>query len=395
MRLNNRPELEEGWTYHHRVAVPGLVADAIAADAARAEAEVAYEKEARALLERLAPKPDPVKNIEWGFDSPAGSGPHTKVFDRSEAERFEAVMPPGDSDQKKRKEEIVKLLRRRGEYRRLAALPDDWRERLNAFAARFPNVTEAIEYLRHAFALAEQGDRVPRLTPILLGGEPGVGKSHFARSFAEFLGSSFAVMSMETLQSGSALSGSQEFWGNTKPGLVFEQLCERDHANPVILLEELDKTAGDYGYGDPRNALYQLFEPATAREFRDLSVPAIALDASRVIWIATANDPSLIPAPLLSRMHRIEVKVPTLEQSRTIAVGIFARLREEFHLPNTFAEPSAEVMGCIASLSPRRIRQVLQAALGQALYDRRSRLQVEDIRLPPEAAGGSRRVGFV
>lgn len=395
MRWGNRPELDEGWTYHERVAIPGLVADAIAADAALAEAEAAREKEARALLERLASKPTPSKEIEWGIDSPAAGGSRMKVFDRADVERFEAAMPPGDSDQKKRKEEIVKLLRRRGEYRMLATLPEDWRERLNAFAELFPNVTEAIDYLRHAFALAEQGDRVPRFTPVLLGGDPGVGKSYFARSFAEFIGSRFAAISIETLQAGSALSGSQDFWTNTKPGLVFEQLCERDYANPVVLLEELDKADASYGYGDPRNALYQLFEPETARVFRDLSVPAIALDASRVIWLATANDPSGIPAPLLSRMHRIEVKAPTLEQSRTLAAGIFAKLREQFDLRSTFADPSDAVIGRVAVLSPRRIRQVLASALGRALYDRRSALLIEDIDLPPETEGSRRRVGFL
>ncbi len=389
-----RAELDKGWKYHDEVAVPELVADALAAEAARVSAAEEAKAEA-AEAARVAAKKSKTEIVPWGIESPARTGARMRVFDRAEVERFAASLPPGDSDQSKRKNEIIKLMRRRGEFRKLATMPKDWRARLDEFAAQFPNVVEVTQYLRHAFALAEQADRVPRVVPMLLTGDPGVGKSYWARRFAEFLGSGFVILPVDSLQAGSSLSGSQEYWTNTKPGIVFEQLVERDFANPVVLLEELDKADVGYSYGDPRNALHQLFEPGTAREFRDLSVPAVALDASRVIWVATANEPARIPAPLLSRMRRFEVKAPTPEQGVALAVAIFVGLRLEHRLPEAFANLSAPVVARVCVLSPRRIRQVLEEAIGRALYAGRTELLAEDIQLPPEAAADTRRFGFV
>ncbi len=396
-REESNADKDPFWKTWKGLALPRAETEALEAEAKRRREAADATREMEKIWEAAARQEEhtAAKTVPWGSDSPASTGKRMQVFDRAEAEGFEAAMAPGDSDQKKRKEELVKLLRRRGEYRRLATIPEDWRERLDEFAARFPNVGEAIEFIRYAFALAEQNDRVPRLMPLLLAGDPGVGKTHFARSFPGFLRSGYTVVPIETMQAGSALAGSQEYWTNTKPGIVFAQLIERDWANPVVVLEELDKADVGYGYGDPRNALYQLFEPATAREFRDLSVPQVAIDASRIIWVATANEPSHIPAPLLSRMRHFEVEAPTREQSQTLARGIFADLRNALDIPNAFADPSQAVIDRVAELTPRRIRQVLEEALGRALYAGRSGLLVEDVRLPPEAAGGGRRVGFV
>ena len=121
--------------------------------------------------------------------------------------------------------------------------------------------------------------------------------------------------------------------------MVFELLAYQPLANPVMVLDELDKTDQQRQY-DPLAALYTLLEPRSARDFIDLSIRDFSIDASHVNWIATANSIEGIPAPLLSRMTVLHVLALTPEQVAHIARQIYGRMRAESPWGHPLATPS-------------------------------------------------------
>lgn len=216
---------------------------------------------------------------------------------------------------------------------------------------------------RTMFTLADRGDKVASFDPILLNGSPGCGKTMFANALATELGSGLVRLSMENAQSNSALSGSAEFWSNTKPGELFNLLVEKDYANPVVFLDEIDKAkARDH---DPMSSLLSLFEAGTARTFRDQSYPWITLDASRVIWICTSNNADVLADPILDRVRRFDIPDLTDRQARTVALQIYDELilgmpglRSGIRLPRTSVD-------ILMRVSPRRMRQPAHAQPGR------------------------------
>jgi ATP-dependent Lon protease len=225
--------------------------------------------------------------------------------------------------------------------------------------------------------------------PILLLGEPGVGKTHFAKELAWVLGTTYELVSLSSVTAGWILSGSSSQWTNAKPGKVAQALVNGEFANPLFVLDEIDKAGGDTRY-DPLGALYTLLEPATARRFRDEFID-IELDASRILWIATANEASAIPEPILSRMNVYAIERPDAEGARAIAANIYRDLLQRNHWKFE-PEPRADVISRLGELPPRHMRNVIVDAMGTAKLDGRDHVEVRDL-----ASGGQkirRRIGF-
>src|SRR3546814_6501090 len=131
---------------------------------------------------------------------------------------------------------------------------------------------------------------------------------------------------METTTAVWILSGSSQSWNSGGPGIVFNTLAGAPHANPLILLDEIDK-AMDSKY-PPTNALYRLLEHHSAARFRDEAFPDIQLDASAINWVLTANDIERIPLPLRSRMQCFDVPEPNVAQRQSIVAQLYRTLIE-------------------------------------------------------------------
>lgn len=253
-----------------------------------------------------------------------------------------------------------------------------------------PNFGQVLEDIRKQLALCMDSEDAIELPPMLLLGAPGIGKTHFARRIAQLLGTGYGFVPMSSLTAGWILGGASSQWKNAKPGKVFETFLNGEYANPVIVVDELDKTSADGQY-DPLGALYGLLEVDTATRFVD-EFAEIPIDASGAVWFATANDASRIPEPILNRMHVYEIEPPDAEGAARIALAIYREIRGAHDWGRQFPEaPAAAVVDKLAALSPREMRRAVLAAFGNAKIDGRAELSPEDVQ---DARGARRRIGF-
>jgi ATP-dependent Lon protease len=244
-----------------------------------------------------------------------------------------------------------------------------------------PNFHEALDDVRRQLALCQDSRDALEITPMLLLGPPGVGKTHFARQVAKLLGTGCGFVSMASLTAGWVLSGASSQWKGARPGKIFETLVDGAYANPVIVIDEIDKARGEHAY-DPLGSLYSLLEHDTAHEFTD-EFAEVAIDASQVIWVATANDERAIPEPILNRVNVIEVQAPDRDQARSIALRLYAQIRGAHDWGRRFDEVPAEpVLDRMGELAPREMRRAWLAAFGNARLDGRGTIETRDLPAP-------------
>jgi ATP-dependent Lon protease len=253
-----------------------------------------------------------------------------------------------------------------------------------------PNFGRVLEDIRKQLALCMDSEDAVELPPMLLLGAPGIGKTHFARRIAQLLGTGFGFVPMSSLTAGWILGGASSQWKNAKPGKVFETFLNGEYANPVMVVDELDKASAEGQY-DPLGALYGLLEIDTAMRFVD-EFAEVPIDASGAVWFATANDATRIPDPILNRMHVYEIEAPDADGSARIALAIYREIRGAHDWGKGFPQaPAAAVTEKLAALSPREMRRAVLAAFGNAKIAGRAELRPEDVQ---DARGQRRRIGF-
>jgi ATP-dependent Lon protease len=295
--------------------------------------------------------------------------------------RFRAIvaMYSKRDEHKERLQNVLNVLDATSCQRNLALAPRleaiDWLEE------EFPNLRAATNLIRKRCALAALGEHVMELPPILLVGPPGVGKTAFAIAFANLIASEFHVIDLGSVQTGSVLSGSEDYWSNTQPGRVFKALVYGSNANPVFVLEELEKVSERTGY-NVHAALLLLLERATAQRFCDQSVRDLPIDASKIMWIATANSVDNVDAALLSRFYVVEVPFPTRDQTRAIVHRIYKNVKTRNVWGKHFSKTlSADVVERLTDLEPRGITLAIEDAFGSAALAGRDFLVVGDLEL--------------
>ncbi len=254
-----------------------------------------------------------------------------------------------------------------------------------------PNFSAVLDDVRRQLALCTDSRDALEITPMLLLGPPGIGKTHFAREIAQLLGTGLGFISMSSLTAGWVLSGASSQWKGARPGKVFETLVDGAYANPVMVVDEIDKARAEHAY-DPLGALYSLLEHDTAGTFTD-EYADVAIDASQVIWVATANDERSIPEPILNRMNVFEVQAPDATAAAAIALRLYQQLRAGHDWGQRFgAAPSDGVLERLSGMAPREMRRAWMTAFGNARLAGRDSIEMADL-----PGGNARRqpIGFM
>lgn len=239
---------------------------------------------------------------------------------------------------------------------------------LNSMYARFPHFKDVLDHIKEQINLKGCGSsgKPVLFPPILLRGNPGTGKSYFTRELAKALNVPCESKDLSVTSEAFVLTGLDQSWRGAKPGLVFDTLVQGEYANPVLLLDEVDKARASGVNSSPIASLYSLLEKDSACVFKDEFLP-LELDTSKINWVLTANHGD-IPEPIESRLDVFDIRDPSKEESKIIAQSVWNDVCEK-ELPSTHPFSltlSEDILEIITSISPRIMRKVLTTAAGKA-----------------------------
>ncbi len=169
---------------------------------------------------------------------------------------------------------------------------------------------------------------------LLLHGAPGTGKTALAKAIASSLGIEFFSIPMNVVSTAMDLGGLEPYWRGAKQGKICQALMHAGAMNPLVLLDEIEKAGQSREHGSPMDALLQVLDPVQNRAFVDhyLGVP---IDASEIFFIATANDISTVPEPLLDRFCVIHVPEYSVQDKTRILPYLLREIAKEHDLLET------------------------------------------------------------
>lgn len=253
--------------------------------------------------------------------------------------------------------------------------------------SRFENLAAPISRLQMDLILAaamKPNDFY--ITPILLLGDPGVGKTYLATQLAEALGVAMDKISAGGAQGGFQLTGSHSAWKSARPGSLFTMLAEGQSASPVLVVDEVDKIVDSQYPVLP--VLLDLLEPETGKCFKD-EFFEMAFDASRTIVVLTANSLDGVPTPLLSRVEVFDVPRPDISQRQRIiecqAEQLRAKTGKRIHLDNDASQRLAERTDIDLRKTTHLVKEAFATAMG-------TRSTIARLTLPKSDA--RRSIGF-
>lgn len=262
---------------------------------------------------------------------------------------------------------------------------------LSSLRQRFPQFEEVTDFYENTIISLAKLNLPFEIPPVLLQGDPGLGKTFYASELAKLIELPFFEISLATATSSFALSGGSVQWAEGTTGFISETLAESAVANPVILIDEVDKAASGAKF-NPLNVFYGLLEPHSAKRFRDEALE-VELDASKVIWIATGNYIYDIPVPIQSRMRIFNIKQPDPDTMLPVIESIYT------HVINNKAygqlldrQLDNKVIHQLVNQSPRAVRLAIEEGAFKAIRNQRSAIISSDL---PMIKKETNRVGFI
>jgi hypothetical protein len=165
------------------------------------------------------------------------------------------------------------------------------------------------------------------LRPTVLAGLPGCGKTSFAMRLAELLGVPATLYGCGGIAD-SSFAGTARRWSNGEPALPVGAIISAHVANPLFILDEVEKAGTSTTNGNLFDSLLSMLEPKSSSRFFDVFIQS-EVDLSAVVWIATCNDATLLPRPLRDRCRILNFPAATVEHLPTLAQAILIRITTE------------------------------------------------------------------
>jgi ATP-dependent Lon protease len=170
-----------------------------------------------------------------------------------------------------------------------------------------------------------------RIEPLLLVGPPGVGKTWLIRRLGEALGVPTAVLELGGASDDRLLAGTARGWANAQPAWPLIELARLRVANPILVLDEIDKAGGSGRNGQPHLTLLSMLDRASSSAWPD-SCLLTECDLSHISWIACANRAEPLPGPLLSRFHIVQLSPPSTDHLDAALASIRHEVARDWQL---------------------------------------------------------------
>lgn len=288
-----------------------------------------------------------------------------QVFNLETIGRALTLMSEVQNDRKGGGDRILESAQANGGYR---TIPDAKKAGaiLEKAKSEFENLVEPISQLQLNLALS--GAMKPenfRVTPILLLGDPGIGKTYLAMALAHSLGGGMEKLSAGGALGGFQLNGSHTSYTGSRCGLIFQALAEGKTTSPVFVIDEVDKIGSDDRH-PILPVLLDLFEPLTAMAFKDEFFET-TFDASRIIYILTANSIDAVPEPLRSRVSIFKVPRPEPDQRLRIIQNEAKQLREATSTKIKLDKATTQELADRKDIDLRLTVRIVQEAFTKAL----------------------------
>ncbi len=268
-------------------------------------------------------------------------------------------------------------------------------ESLQDLRRDFPNFSEAIDQVECAVALSHLAEQKWfQMQPILLLGPAGVGKTAFAQRFANLLGVYFSRIDVGTMSTASVLTGLSLGWGSGHIGEMLKTITSSPTANPLIMLDEVDKMAGHY-MTPMEPVMLSLLEKESAATFRDEAL-LLHVNCKHILWVATANDISRLSEPMRSRFNIVNVKSPSKEQVPNILQSIYRKILQNNPWGHKFTQSlDDKVIERLSTYSPRQASNLMLLALGKAAVSGNTAINPNDIPKGDAVEPQKVRMGFL
>jgi ATP-dependent Lon protease len=244
-------------------------------------------------------------------------------------------------------------------YRFLNEVDESKIDALKSLGERYSNCSEFIEYVI-GFTLLSLRKEYSSLNfpPVLLIGPPGVGKTDISHQVAGILGVPSKSVDMGSASSSFVLGGASSTWSDSKAGAIVDILRDSESASGIVILDEIDKANNDAKYA-PLGPLYSLLESNTASKFVDEAIE-IPIDASNIMYVATANKLEMIEEAILNRFIIIKIEGISRSHHRIICHSIYRGVLYSHELDGIFNKIlSEEVLDTLYKYSPRTEKLLL------------------------------------
>jgi ATP-dependent Lon protease len=252
----------------------------------------------------------------------------------------------------------------------------DMAQRVLACKKAAPHFGELIDIVARAVTLSHITNSPLRLPPILLVGEPGIGKTHISKRVAQALGTGIHEIALN-MTDAFRLRGLNTAWKGARMGQIANAILESHTASPIILIDEFDKPATIHQAENPLDIFHALFEQENSRRFVDdyLEFP---LRADQIIWISSANGIRSIPPSIIDRLLIVHIPSPSEEHLGSIIENIYSAANASYggRFEPTLAP---EIRAHLTNYNPRRTGRLFDLSFARAAFEGRSALTLADI----------------